>query len=194
MPNQPGKLVVISGPAGAGKSTIVREVLAACPAPLELSVSATTRAPRPGERDGVDYHFLTDEEFQRRRKAGEFLEAFEVFGKGCWYGTLNETVTTGLAAGKWVLLEIDVSGAMAVVERFPQAILFLSRPDSFSQLQSGRRVRATESDEAIEYRLETARHEWAQAGRYRHQVINREVPQAVAEICDLLMQYGDDAK
>ena len=78
----PGKLIVVSGPAGAGKSTVVRRLLEICPAPLILSVSATTRPPRPGERDGVDYHFLAPEEFARRKENGEMLECFEVFGLG----------------------------------------------------------------------------------------------------------------
>src|SRR5687767_7450301 len=108
-----GKLAIISGPSGAGKSTVVKQLLATCPLPLELSVSATTRDPRPGEQAGIDYHFLTREEFARRRAAGEFLECKEVFGRGDWYGTLHNVVTAGLAAGKWVILEIDVEGAMS---------------------------------------------------------------------------------
>ena len=83
--------------------------------PLVRSVSATTRPPRSGETDGVDYHFLSDDEFQLRRQRGDFLECFEVFGQGHWYGTLWSEVTTGLAAGKWVVLEIDVQGAQAVM-------------------------------------------------------------------------------
>ena len=83
--------------------------------PLVRSVSATTRPPRNGETDGVDYHFLSDEEFQLRRKRGDFLECFQVFAQGYWYGTLRSEVTTGLAAGKWVVLEIDVQGAQAVM-------------------------------------------------------------------------------
>ena len=86
-------MVIISGPSGAGKTTIVKRLLETCPLPLILSVSATTRAPRPGEQDGIDYWFLTDDDFQRRRQQGEFLECFEVFGRGHWYGTLRETVS-----------------------------------------------------------------------------------------------------
>ena len=116
-----GRLVIISGPSGAGKSTVLRKVLETCPLPLELSVSATTRQPRPGECDGVEYHFLTKEEFARRRASGEFLESKEVYGCGDWYGTLQGAVTAGLDAGKWVILEIDVEGALAVLERCPDA-------------------------------------------------------------------------
>src|SRR5688572_14577866 len=96
---QSGRLVVISGPSGAGKSTVVRRLLAECPLPLVLSVSATTRKARPGEVDGVNYFFLSREEFSRRREAGEFLECKEVFGRGDWYGTLQSQVSAGLAAG-----------------------------------------------------------------------------------------------
>src|SRR5690606_20588273 len=95
-----GKLIIISGPSGAGKSTIVRQLLREAPFPLRLSVSATTRAPRPGEQNGVDYYFIDKEEFERRRQAGEFLECKEVFGRGDWYGTLWSEVREGLARGE----------------------------------------------------------------------------------------------
>ena len=98
-----GKLIIVSGPAGVGKTTVLKEVFARCPLPLVASVSATTRSTRPGEVDGEDYHFLTSEEFARRKENGEFLESFEVFGLGSWYGTLAEEVTSGLAAGNWVV-------------------------------------------------------------------------------------------
>ena len=120
-----GKLIVISGPSGVGKSTVVRQLLEQCELPLELSVSATTREPRAGEQDGVQYHFLPKTEFQQRRENGEFLECMEVFGRGHWYGTLQETVTTGLKQGKWVILEIDVDGAMKVLR--PATLLWALR-------------------------------------------------------------------
>src|SRR5438270_2528551 len=112
-----GRLIVISGPSGAGKTTIVRELFERCPR-LVASVSATTRPPRPQERDGVDYHFLSAEEFERRRRAGEFIECAEVFGRGYWYGTLRSEVAPRLAAEKWVVLEIDVQGTLAVLEQY----------------------------------------------------------------------------
>jgi len=111
MSSEHGRLVVISGPSGAGKTTLVERVFQKCPLPLVRSVSATTRPPRRGETNGVDYHFLSPEEFQARKNRGEFLECFEVFGRGYWYGTLSSEVATGLAAGKWVVLNIDVNGA-----------------------------------------------------------------------------------
>ena len=102
-PTAPGKLVIISGPSGAGKSTVVRQLLAECLLPLVHSISATTRPPRPGERDGVDYFFISHEEFARRRASDDFLECKEVFGRGDWYGTLRSQVATGLADRKSVV-------------------------------------------------------------------------------------------
>src|SRR5436309_16121102 len=102
-----GRVVVISGPSGAGKTTLLKRLYERQPR-LVPSVSATTRPARRGEQDGVDYHFLTLEQFNQRRERGEFLEVCEVYGRGYWYGTLLAEVTTSLAAGKWVVLEIDV--------------------------------------------------------------------------------------
>ena len=99
------------------------------------SVSATTRPPRPGETDGVDYHFLTPEEFDRRRRNGEFIECYQVFEEDDWYGTLRSEVDAGLRAGKWVVLNIDVHGAMAVMEQFPDAITIFVRPGSVEELE-----------------------------------------------------------
>ena len=102
-PSPSAKLVVLSGPSGVGKSTILRSLLAKFPNHLRLSISATTRKPRPGERDGVDYYFLDSEEFSQRRQAGEFLECCEVFGRGHWYGTLLSEVRPSPTDAKWVI-------------------------------------------------------------------------------------------
>ena len=131
-----GRLVVVSGPSGAGKTTVLRRVLRSCRVPLAASVSATTRPPRPGETDGLDYHFLTPEEFDRRRRNGDFIECFQVFEEDDWYGTLRSEVNAGLGAGKWVVLNIDVHGAMAVMEQFPDAITIFVRPSSLEETRS----------------------------------------------------------
>jgi guanylate kinase len=189
---KPGKLVVISGPSGVGKSTVVRQVLERLGPAIRLSVSATTRPPRPGEQDGVDYYFLTDAEFQRRRQAGEFLECIEVFGRGHWYGTLWSEVRSSLSQGKWVILEIDVDGAGEVLRQFPEAVTIFIRLDSVEELERRLRSRGTENEEAVERRLAVARHELLQSDRYENQVVNDTVDQAVDEICDILHGQGLD--
>lgn len=191
MSASPGKLVIISGPSGAGKSTVVRRILAEQPRPLRLSVSATTRPPRTGERDGVDYFFLSRDEFERRRLAGEFLEWKEVFGRGDWYGTLRSEVTPYLAAGQWVILEIDVEGAQAAVCEHPDAITIFLHPGSLEELERRLRARGTEREEAVQRRLEVARRELSVAGWYRHLVVNDRLDQAVRRIGELLKGSGE---
>lgn len=186
-----GKLVVISGPSGAGKTTLLKRLYANCPRPLKASVSATTRPPRPGEVDGVDYHFLSREEFARRREAGEFLECFEVYQRGDWYGTLKSEVAPSLAAGKWVVLEIDVQGTLAVLEHYPDAVTIFVRPSSVDELERRLRDRGTESEAALQRRLEVARRELASIDRYRYQVVNDDVDRAVRELCEILSLSGD---
>lgn len=181
----PGKLIVISGPSGAGKTTLLKRLFECLPE-LSVSISATTRSPRPGEVNGVDYYFLTPEEFQRRRESGEFLECYEVFGRGHWYGTLQSEVAPSLAAGKSIVLEIDVQGALAVLERYPDAVTIFVHPSSPEELERRLRGRGTEAEESIQRRLEVARRELTCADRYRFQVINDNVDRAVQEICDIL--------
>lgn len=189
-PHQP-HLIIVSGPSGAGKSTVVKQLLADCSLPIQMSVSATTRSPRPGEVNGVDYHFLSREEFRERRERGEFLECFEVFGRGDWYGTLRETVTSGLNAGKWILLEIDVQGAMATLETYPSAITIFIHPGSLEELERRLRNRGSETEESLRRRLEVARIELEAAPRYRHTVVNQDPVQAARDICQLLKSAGD---
>ncbi len=183
-----GRLVIISGPSGAGKSTVVHQLLRHCPLPLVLSVSATTRSPRAGEQDGVDYHFLTQEQFDQLRETGQLIECKEVYGQGYWYGTLRNEVTSGLANGKWVILEIDVQGMEAVVEQYPDAVTIFLHPGSLGELERRLRTRGTESEEAIERRLKVARVELARKDRYQYEVVNDDVDRAVREICDILQQ------
>jgi guanylate kinase len=182
-----GRLVIISGPSGAGKSTVVRELLTSCPVPLVLSVSATTRSPRPGEVDGKNYFFLSSEEFARRREAGEFLECMDYAGN--WYGTLQSQVTAGLAAGKWVLLEIDVAGTLAVKAKHPEAITIFLHGGSLEELERRLRLRNTESEAVLARRLEVARWELAHKSEYRYEVVNRDVTQAVRDICEILVHH-----
>jgi guanylate kinase len=186
-----GRLVVVSGPSGAGKTSVMQRVYQVCRVPLVRSVSATTRPPRQGETDGVDYHFLTKEDFVALRKRGEFVECFEVFGRGDWYGTLRSAVATGLAAGKWVVLEIDVRGAQAVVEQFPDAVTIFLRPSSREELERRLRGRGTETEEAVRQRLARAERELAMADRYEYQIINDAMDRAVHDICELLTRLWE---
>lgn len=182
-----GRLIILSGPSGAGKSTVVRELLATCPLPLELSVSATTRPPREGEVDGRDYHFVSPERFETMRHQGEFLECKEVFGQH-WYGTLVQQVDVGLQAGKWMILEIDVQGALSVLEKRADALSFFVHPGTREELEKRLRSRGTDSETAIRRRLEVADEELTALSHYKYEIINRDVERAVAEICQWLQQ------
>ena len=186
MSTKQGKVVIISGPSGAGKSTLVRRLLLTCPLPLELSISATTRPPRPDELNGIDYHFLSADEFDEKRLAGEFLEYKEVFGQGYWYGTLLAKIDDGLRLGKWVILEIDVAGAMSVIDRVPDAITIFIHPGSMEELERRLRNRQTDNEEAIVRRLEVATQEMANRHQYEYQVINKDVDVATNEVSQIL--------
>lgn len=181
-----GKVVVVSGPSGAGKGTVVRKFLKCSPVPFVESVSATTRAPRPGEVDGVDYRFLSDEEFTRRRENSKFLECFEVFSRGYWYGTLIKDVEPNLAAGKWVLLEIDVNGARMVLDHYPDAITIFIDAGSMKELEHRLRGRQTENEETIQARLAEAATELHIANQYQYRVINDSIERAAVEICEII--------
>jgi guanylate kinase len=183
-----GRLVIISGPSGAGKTTLLQRIFQDSPLPLTASISATTRPPRPGEQQDRDYHFLSREEFARRREAGDFLECCEVYGQGDWYGTLRSEVTPSLASGKWVVLEIDVQGTISVLRQFAEAVTIFVQPDSLDELERRLRERGTESPAALARRLDVARHEMESKSLYRHLVTNDNVERAANEICEILNQ------
>ncbi|MDA8697955.1 guanylate kinase [Rhodopirellula sp.] len=187
-----GRLVIISGPSGAGKSTVVRQLLDRCRLPLKLSVSATTRPARAGEIDGVHYHFLDGARFNQLRDAGDFLECKEVFGLGYWYGTLREQVATGLNEGSWVILEIDVQGAMTLLDEgeFDPITLFV-HTGGLESLESRLRGRETEDEEVISRRLSIAAEEIEFMHRYQYQIINDSVDRAVDEICQRLREHRE---
>lgn len=183
---KPGRLIVVSGPSGVGKGTILRRLFQRSSLPLVLSVSATTRAKRPMERDGVEYHFLSREEFARRNEAGEFLEAFEVFAGGDWYGTLRRPVIDQLNEGKWVVLEIDVQGAKKVLQNCPEAITIFIEPPNIEALRKRLTGRGTESPEAFERRLNRAIDELDEAPSYRYRIVNDNLNRAVDELNRIL--------
>lgn len=182
----PARLLILSGPAGAGKTTIVKRLIAESPVPLELSVSATTRPPRPGEVNGIDYYFLSYDEFMNRRDRGDFIECAEVHRTGNWYGTLRSEIHRIQAAGRWVLLEIDVQGAKRVMSLYPEAMSVFLRTPSIEEYERRLRSRGTESEEVIRRRLRTAQDELQSVACYQHTVVNDELDRAVQELCDLL--------
>ncbi len=189
-----GRVVVISGPSGVGKTTLVDRLFQTCPLPLVRSISATTRPPRGEEADGVDYHFVSAEQFQALREEGQLLECFEVFGQGYWYGTLRSEVCAGTQAGKWVVLNIDVDGAAAVMERFEDAITIFVRPSSMQELRRRLECRGTDTPEEIEKRLQRAAYELNQARLYRYRVVNDDLNRAVNEICTLLTEEKENER
>ena len=186
------RLIIISGPSGAGKSTVTRRLLAECDLPLRLSVSATTRKARPGERDGREYHFLSQERFDELCRQDAFLECKEVFGQGHWYGTLRSEVTDGLAEGTWIILEIDVEGAVEVMEHLDtNPISLFIHPGGMEELERRLRDRGTESEDAIQSRLETAAKEMRFLHRYQYEIINGSVDAAVAQVCQILRDHQE---
>ena len=180
------QIVVLSGPSGSGKSTIVRELLRQSPVKLTLSVSATTRPPRQGEVHGRDYYFLSSDEFQQRRERGEFLEYAEVHSTGNWYGTLRSEVDRAQSEGAWALLEIDVQGALKVMQQYPNAVTIFLQTPSPEEFERRLRARGTESEEVIQRRLATAERELQLADRYKYVVVNDQLETAVSEICAIL--------
>ena len=183
-----GLMIVISGPAGSGKGTVNAHLLAR--EDFVYSVSATTRAPRPGEVDGVNYHFLSHEEFRRRIEADELLEYTEYCGN--FYGTLRKEAEAVLASGKNLLLEIEVEGAQNVKAKFPDAVLIMLLPPSFAVQEQRLRGRGTEPEEKILQRLKRTHEELALANCYDYVVYNHDgrVLEAADEILAIVRAEG----
>lgn len=182
-----GNLIIISGPSGAGKGTLVERLVARVP-DVWVSVSATTRAPRPGEVDGEDYVFLSADEFERRVQAGEFLEWASVHGNR--YGTLRSTVEAKITEGRQVILEIDPQGAAQVKALMPDAVLIFILAPSMEELERRIRGRGAETDEQVAVRLATAVRELELVGTYDYVVENDDVLRATDELAEILGSLG----
>ncbi|HEY8303820.1 MAG TPA: guanylate kinase [Solirubrobacteraceae bacterium] len=173
------RVFVITGPSGVGKGTLIRGLMERIPQ-LELSVSATTRAPRPGERDGVDYHFLSSEEFNQRVRAGDFVEHADYAGRS--YGTLRYELERRVAGGAPLVLEIEVQGARQVRAAMPEAVQVFIAPPSLAALRTRLIGRGTDSNEEVERRLKVAERELAAREEFAHVVVNDRLEDALLEL------------
>ena len=177
------KVFVITGPSGVGKGTLIRGLLERVSG-LELSVSATTRAPRPGEVDGVDYHFLTPDEFDARVAAGDFVEHATYSGNR--YGTLRSELERPLAKGEGVVLEIEVQGARQVRAAIPEAVAVFIAPPSREALRARLLSRGTDSSEQVDARLQTAVRELEAQPEFAHVVVNDRLEEATGELASIV--------
>jgi guanylate kinase len=183
------QILVLSGPSGSGKTTVVDRLIAESSIPLIKAISATTRPQRKGEIDGVAYYFLTSDEFQRRKERGDFLETAEVFGAGYWYGTLKSEVQRARDAHGWAFLEIDVEGALKVMEIYPNALTIFLLPPSLEVCEQRLRSRGTDSEETIRRRLRKVNEELALADRYCYQVVNDDLVRTIDELKSIIERH-----
>jgi guanylate kinase len=177
------RVFVITGPSGVGKGTLIRGVMERLPE-LELSVSATTRAPRPGEQDGRDYHFLAPEEFERRVQAGDFVEHADYAGRR--YGTLRSELEQRVRRGAPVVLEIEVQGARQVRAAMPEAVQVFIAPPSLDALRTRLIGRGTDGSEEVERRLGVAEQELAAREEFAHVVVNDRLEDALEELAEIV--------
>jgi guanylate kinase len=187
-----GRVVVLSGPSAVGKSSVVRCLRERIPN-LHFSVSVTTRAPRPGEVDGVDYQFVSPDRFQELIDQGALLEWAEIHGGLHRSGTLAEPVRAATAAGLPVLIEVDLAGARAVKKAMPEVITVFLAPPSWEDLKARLIGRGTETPEAMQRRLDTARTELAAQDDFDEVVVNRRLESACAELVSLLVKTAPDS-
>jgi guanylate kinase len=186
VPAGPGLLFILSAPSGAGKSTLCRAVRKHFP-DLLYSISYTTREPRKGEQNGVDYHFISKAAFERRIARNQWAEWAEVHGN--YYGTSVEFIDGGLTDGRDILLDIDVQGTCRILKRYPDAITIFIMPPSLEALRCRLEIRGTDSPDAIALRLENAKQEMSCKDLYRHVIVNDRLSDAVAELIGIIERY-----
>ena len=180
-----GRLFVISAPSGAGKTSLIEAVMHEDPR-LKISVSYTTRAPRPGEKNGVDYHFVDVATFLAMRERGEFLESAEVHGNR--YGTSKKVILDAVERGEDLILEIDWQGAQQVRKLYPGCIGIFILPPSVEELERRMRARGQDSGAVIRRRVENAREELAHAGEFNYAIINKDFKDAKRELAEIIQK------
>jgi guanylate kinase len=178
-----GKLFVVTAPSGAGKTSLINALLQDDPR-LKLSISYTTRAPRPGEANGREYHFVDDATFLGMRERGEFLESAEVHGYR--YGTAKQVIDQALGRGEDLVLEIDWQGARQVRALYPECVGIFIHPPSIEELERRMRARGQDSDAVIRRRLQNAKAELAHAGEFKYAIINKDFDTAKAELAEII--------
>lgn len=181
-----GRLIVISAPSGAGKTSIARAILERTPH-TRFSVSATTRAKRATEREGIDYYFLTREEFRRRVDAGEFAEWEEIYGD--YYGSLCAEIDRALAKGERILFDVDVKGGLSIKRLYPEALLIFIEPPSVEILQERLRNRKTEDPETLRKRMDRVPMEMDLGKNFDHRVVNDRLDRAIGEVEQIVHNY-----
>lgn len=189
--NKKGKIFVISAPSGCGKSTIINTILDSGDIPLDFSVSATNRSPRPGEVDGVHYHFMSTTDFKNAVSEGQFIEWEEVY-PGRYYGTLRDEVRKAVDRGENIILDIDVKGALNVKKQFgDEALTIFVLPPSIDELRNRLIRRGTDAPEVIEERVNKAEYEISHAHLLDHRIVNDDVDRAVADTRKLIRDFID---
>ncbi len=186
--NKNGRLFIISAPSGTGKTTICKAVLKHYNDIL-YSISYTTRPPRQGEQDGVDYYFISKDEFLKKINEGKWAEWAEVHGN--FYGTSAEYVDTHIGSGESIIFDIDVQGARQILKRYPEAVTIFIMPPSLDVLKKRLTLRETDSDEVIAERLKNAENEMAQKDSYKYVIINDQLPEAVEKIHAVIKKYRE---
>jgi guanylate kinase len=180
-----GTLFVITAPSGAGKTSLIDAIMSDDPS-LKVSVSYTTRAPRRGEKNGVDYHFVDDATFLTMKQRGEFLESAEVHGYR--YGTSKKVITDALTRGEDLILEIDWQGARQVRSIYPQCVGIFILPPSVEELERRMRARGQDAEEVIRRRLDAAREELTHAGEFKYAIINKDFEAAKHELAAIIQK------